>query len=113
MSVRQPFDGPPLGFFELDGAGTVLYYKPDRGADAPAAQLVGLNFFQDIAAISQSGDLQEKIRGFRHGHRPAQHFTHTFEPDHGGLEVKVLLARIHEKTPDGGGDSVFVHIKQA
>lgn len=112
MSERQPFDVPPLGFFELDGAWTVLYYKPDRGGSAHVEQVVGLNFFKDIAAISRCGDLQEKIEGFRHGPRPAHHFTHTFEHDHGSLEVKVLLARIHEKTP-GGGDSVFVHIKQA
>jgi hypothetical protein len=112
MSEREPFDGPPIGFFELDGAGTVLYFKPDRG-DAPEVQVVGRNFYRDIEAVCRSRDFQEKVKGFGRGRQPADQFTHTFDPDHGGLRVKVLLARIHEQTPEGGADSVFVHIKQA
>lgn len=113
MSEREPFDGPPFGFFELDGAGTVLYYKPEPGDAPPRAQVVGRNFYLDIEAVCRSTDFQEKVRGFGRGHQPAQHFTHTFDHDHGGLKVKVLLARIHEQTPEGGDDSVFVHIKHA
>lgn len=112
MSEREPFDGPPTGFYELDGAGTVLYYKPERGGGG-GAQIVGRNFYRDIEAVRRSADFQEKVKGFGRGHQPAQQFTHTFDGDLGGLKVKVLLARIHEQTPAGGADSVFVHIKQA
>jgi hypothetical protein len=112
MSEQSPFDGPPMGFFELDGAGTVLYYKPEPGVE-PRVEVVGRNFFLDIEAVCQSIDFQEKVKGFGRGRQPAHQFTHTFDHDHGGLKVKVLLARMHEQTADGGADSVFVHIKQA
>ena len=112
MNEREPFDGPPVGFFELDGAGTVLYYRPGRG-DGGSAHIVGRNFYQDIGPVRRSTDFPEKVRRFGHSHLPAQQFTHTFDPDRGGLKVEVLLARIHERTPEGGADSVFVHIKEA
>jgi hypothetical protein len=112
MSEQSPFDGPPIGFFELDGAGTVLYYKPEPGGE-PREGVVGRNFYSDIEAVCRSRDFQEQVKGFGRGRQPAHQFTHTFGPDHGGLQVKVILARIHEQTAEGAADSVFVHIKEA
>lgn len=106
----------PYGLMELDEAGTVIYYKSEnRGVFVkPETEIVGRNFFSDIAAIAEAKELQNQIKEFRRSHRPASSFTFTFELKHRRVPVRVLLARIHERSTVGSAesvDSVFVHIR--
>ncbi|HVF56211.1 MAG TPA: hypothetical protein VM934_08670 [Pyrinomonadaceae bacterium] len=108
------FNELPLGLFELDESGRVIYYKPERDAAPVATEIVGCNFFDDIASIKQSRELQEIIKNFTHSHQPAQNFNYAFDSNnHPPMPVKVLLARIHEQSSQGNSESVFVHIRKA
>lgn len=102
----------PFGLVELDGAGTILYFNPESKEGGPAA-LVGRNFFTDVRPVAEAEEFQRHIKSFRRSKAPSHsfNFTFNFEPDD-PLPVRVLLARIHEQTVDGGRDSVFVHIRR-
>lgn len=104
----------PFGLVELDAAGTVLYFNPDnKEAAQPAPSLVGRNFFTDVKPVAEAEEFQRQIRSFRRGKAPSQSFNFTFEAGgDGSLAVRVLLARIHEQSVDGGRDSLFVHIRK-
>lgn len=107
----------PLGLVELDDAGTVLYYKREGAAapDAPPQQeIIGLNFFTDVAPVADAAEFRNALAAFRRAHAPSHSFDFTFRAggDGGGLPTRVLLARIHEKSEGGDRDSLLVHIKK-
>jgi photoactive yellow protein len=107
-------DELPFGLVELDEAGTVIYYKHDRedGVDAQAPELVGRNFFTDVRPVAETEGFKNQIRGFRQSHAPSRSFSYSFNLGGFVLSVRVLLARIHEQSPQGGRDSVLVHIRK-
>ena len=103
----------PFGLVELDGAGTILYFNPDNKETPPSPALVGRNFFTDVRPVAEAEEFQRHIRSFRRGKAPSHSFNFTFNfGDDTPLPVRVLLARIHEQTVEGGRDSVFVHIRK-
>jgi photoactive yellow protein len=103
----------PFGLLELDTTGTVLYYKPEQweSFDAPPPDMLGRNFFTEITRVAEAGEFQDHIKSFGQGHAPATSFNFTFEYGHRMLLVRVLLARIHEKSGIGKTESLFVHIR--
>lgn len=106
----------PYGLMELDEAGTVLFYRSEnRGLfQTPESEIVGRNFFTDIAAVAGAGELHDKVREFRQGSAPAQSFSFSFALRHRRLPVRVLLARVHERPSGCDGSSVeslYVHIR--
>ena len=111
MSQPTPLHELPFGLVELDSAGTVLYFNPER-KEAVTPPLVGRNFFTDIQPVADDESFQRHIKSFRQSSAPSQSFSFTFNLGGGLLNVRVLLARIHEQSQDGGRDSVFVHIRK-
>jgi len=116
MNINSLLTPIPYGLMELDEAGTVIYYKSENKGlfVKPEGEIVGSNFFTDIAAVAGAKEFQHHIKEFRRSHAPAQSFTYTFELKHRRLPVRVLLARIHERSTEGGAqpvESVFVHIR--
>ena len=103
----------PLGLIELDATGTVLYYKPEQreNFDTPPSEIVGRNFFTEIAPVAQAREFQDHIKDFARSHAPASSFNFTFVNDHRTLPVRVLLARIHEQSGLDRTESLFVHIR--
>lgn len=103
----------PFGLIELDEAGTVIYYKPkndDLSANG-GAEIVGRNFFTDITPVAESREFQSHIKSFRQSHAPAESFNFTFDSSRVKRAVRVLLARIHEQSGEGGVESILIHIK--
>ena len=102
----------PLGLIELDAKGTVLYFKPDRGSSSYSAEdVVGRNLFTDVEPIAEAGEFQERIKTFKRSSSPADSFHFTFNCNQNYLQVKVLLARIHEQSVMESTESVLVHIR--
>lgn len=103
----------PLGMFELDAAGTVLYSRAnaDGPAGGPAPDLKGLNYFDD-AGFGNASELRRRVNLFRAGGAPADNFDFTCECEDGPVPVRVLLARIREH---GSGydnaSSVLIHLR--
>lgn len=116
MNINSLLTPIPYGLMELDETGTVIYYRSENKGlfTRPESEIVGRNFFTDIAVVAEAKEFQNKIKDFTRNHLPAYSFTFTFELKHRRLPVKVLLARIHERPSSGKTGSVesfFVHIR--
>ena len=113
-------DGAPtrklFGLVELDSAGTVLYtrYEPD-GTPQPGAapDHTGRNFYAEVAPFSNVAQLREQIESFRRGTQPAHSMDFTCDYEDGPLLVRVLLARIRERSLSDVTKSILVHIRRA
>ena len=106
----------PLGLVELDDAGTVLYYNREGGpaaAGAPTHEMVGRNFYTDVAPVAEALEFRNTLADFRRAHAPSHSFNFTFHTADADLPTRILLARIHEKSEAGGRGSLLVQIKKA
>lgn len=101
----------PFGLVELDDVGTVLYYNRDGGA--PAQEMVGRNFYTDVAPVADAQEFRNTLAAFRRAHAPSHSFNFTFHTADANLPTRILLARIHEKSEAGGRGSLLVQIKKA
>ena len=103
-----------LGMFELDAAGTVLYSRADADAPTPgpAPDLTGRNFFDEAADFANAGELRRRVGLFRAGGAQADSFDFTCEYDDGPVRVRILLARIRERTDHDNTSSVLIHVRR-
>lgn len=114
MQHKERITEVPLGLVELDDAGTVLYYKREGAAPAgvPPREIIGLNFFTDVAPVADALEFRNALADFKRAHAPSRSFDFTFHAGGAGLPTRILLARIHEKSEGGDRDSLLVHIKK-
>ena len=105
----------PLGLFELDAAGTVLYARIERDGNS-GLDLTGLNFydgmFDEIEPFENVEEFRQMVYQFTRGFSPADNFTFTCQFSDGPLTVKVLMARIRERESSNRTKSVLVHIRK-
>lgn len=105
---------PPLGLFELDDDGMILYYRADEkdNPKIPTSDLVGHNLIKDFTALAQAAEFRDHLNNFRQSRAPADSFHLNFPLEDGWLKVKVLLAHIREQSENGAADSTLVHIRK-
>jgi hypothetical protein len=106
----------PLGLWELDGTGTVLYYKSSRPDESPllqSSEVVGRNFFSEVAPGLEAGELKECFKSFKRSLAPAQSLNLTLNSGQGGVRARVLLARIREHSEQGSTEAILLHIRKA
>jgi photoactive yellow protein len=114
MQLQGMINEVPLGLVELDDAGTVLYYNRDGApANLPTHEMVGRNFFTDVAPVAEALEFRDALTAFRRAHAPSHSFNFTFHTADADLPTRILLARIHEKSEGGGRGSLLVQIKKA
>lgn len=103
-----------FGLFELDSAGTVLYSRieTDGRSSAAAPDVAGHNFFDEVAPFENAEELRQRISSFTHGEVQADNFQFTCQFNDAFLPVKVLLARIGERTNGNHTKSILVHIRK-
>jgi len=103
-----------LGLFELDAAGTVLYYRIEpRGEPGSTSQdMAGHNFYDEVAPFENVEEFRRYVTKFTLGESPADSFNFGCRYDGGVQPVKVLLARIRERVNHDRTKSVLVHIRQ-
>lgn len=116
MNINSILTPVPYGLLELDAEGRVIYYRSENKGlfTTPESEIMGCNFFTDIAAIAGAKELQNEIKNFRRGHAAAYSFNFEFALKKRSLPVRVLLARVRERSPLGGTESVeslYVHIR--
>jgi photoactive yellow protein len=116
MNINSVLTPVPYGLLELDAEGTVIYYRSENKGlfVTPESEIVGRNFFTDIAAISQAKEFQNEIKDFRRSHAPAYSFNFSFALKNRSLPVRVLLARVRERPTLGEStpaESLYVHIR--
>lgn len=103
-----------FGLFELDPAGTVLYSRMEPGGDVDGIvpNMDGHNFFEDVVPSEHAEELRRRISAFTDGDGQADSFHFTCQCDAVPLPVKVLLARIRERSNGKQTKSILVHIRK-
>ncbi|MCA1622140.1 MAG: response regulator [Acidobacteria bacterium] len=103
------------GLIEIDQAGTVLYTRFEGEAAAAFAALgaTGRNFYTELAPFRNVGEFRQQLDAFRKGAQPAHTIDFTCDYADGPLPVRVLLARIRERSEQDVTNSILVHIRRA
>lgn len=102
-----------FGLVELDPAGTVLYNRFDAEGCDPAADVTGRNFYTEVAPFSNVVEFRQRLDSFSRGTEPVHSMDFTCDYEDGPLPVRVLLARIRERTRAETTRSILVHFKRA
>ena len=100
-----------FGLVELDAAGTVLYARLESDGGAP--DYTGLNFYTEVAPFSNVVEFRDQLERFSRGSQPALSFDFTCDYEDGPVQVRVLLARIRERSQADETKSILVHIRRA
>ena len=103
-----------FGLFELDHAGTVLYSRiePEAKADAAPPDVAGRNFYEEVAPFENVEEFRRRVSAFANGVSPADNFNFNCLYGDGAQPVRVLLARVRERTSNDRTKSVLVHIRK-
>lgn len=104
------------GLVELDAAGTVLYTRfESEGAQSSvsAPDCAGLNFYTQVAPFRNVADFKSRLDSFMRGSQPAHSMDFTCDYEDGPVLVRVLFARIRERSQADVTKSVLVHIRRA
>lgn len=94
-----------LGLFELDAAGDVTRYEPAPGpaeTAPPAGEVVGLNFFDDIAPVAEVARVRGRFRAFMTFGDAEQNLIFTFPFDRIVVRACLTLARVNGSADTGG-----------
>jgi hypothetical protein len=103
-----------FGLYELDPAGTVLYSRleSDGPAGGKVPDMAGHNFFNEVAPFANAEELRRRISAFTNGKGEADNFHFTCQCTDGPQHVKVLLARIRERSNGKQTKSILVHLRK-
>jgi|SRR5215213_548674 len=114
MSTSLPDQQKLFGLFEIDPAGTVLYSRmePDGDGHGNMLDVAGHNFFETVAPFENAEELRQRIARFTRSDGQADNFHFSCHYGNGPMLVKVLLARIRERTNGTHTKSILVHIRK-
>ncbi len=101
------------GLIEIDPAGTVLYtrFEGEAAASFASPDPAGRNFYTEVAPFKNVGEFRQQLDNFSRGSQPAHSMDFTCDYADGPLNVRVLLARIRERTEREVTKSILVHIR--
>jgi hypothetical protein len=103
-----------FGLFELDPAGTVLYYRIDQngppGRTLP--DLAGQNFYDEVAPFENVQELRGCVTDFVRGSKVVDSFYFNGRYAGSTHSIRVLLARICEQVNRNNTKSVLVHLRR-
>lgn len=104
-----------FGLVELDLAGTVLYtsFESDgsqRFGGAP--DYTGRNFYTEVAPFKNVVEFRNHLDSFSRGSLSAHSLDFICDYEDGPLPVKILLARIRERSQTDATKSILVHIQR-
>ncbi len=104
-----------FGLLELDAAGTVLYSRleGDDKLNGAAADVAGHNFFSEVAPFLNVEEFHQRLDNFYRSREHAHSFVFNCAYEDGAVPVRILLARISERTNGDQTKSLLVHIKKA
>lgn len=115
MSTSVPVSEKFFGLIELGADGTVLYSRSedDDGGRCSAPDVTGRNFFSEVASFLNVGEFRECLDCFRQSSQQATNIPFTCQYEDGPVRVKVLLARMQERSAHDVTKSLLVHIRKA
>lgn len=103
-----------FGLLELDAAGTVLYSKIELEgvSEGSLSNVTGQNFYSEVAPFLNVEEFQHRLDIFGRSSEHAYSFVFNCDYEDGAVPVRVLLARIRERTNGDHTQSLLVHIKK-
>jgi hypothetical protein len=99
-----------FGLVEIDPAGTILYTRFETDGGAP--DYTGLNFYTEVASFRNVVEFRNQLDSFSRGSQPAHSIDFTCDYEDGPLPVRILLARIRERSQADETKSILVHIRR-
>jgi hypothetical protein len=104
-----------FGLVELGTDGTVLYSRieKDDHAHYPVPNITGRNFFSEVAPFQNIEEFQKCLDNFSRSSQQANSIPFTCQYEDGPVRVKVLLARVRERSANDVTKSILVHIRKA
>lgn len=115
MSTSLNTTQTPFGLYEMDAEGTVLYHRAEPGGrpGAAAGGVTGRNFYDEVASFDNADELRRRVEDFlrRDGH--ADSFDFTCRAGGETMPVRVLLARVRERSDLGRTKAVLLHLRGA
>lgn len=105
-----------FGLVELDAAGTVLFMRIESdgaSSDGRAPDYTGLNFYTEVAPFRNVSEFRNQLDRFSRGSQPAYSMDFTCDYEDGPVCVRVLLARICERSVADVTKSILIHIQRA
>ena len=106
----------PFGLWEMDSAGTIRSFEPERGGRSShePRDVVGRSFLGEVVPAGSSRELGERLREFAAGEAPAGAFDFTFKSEtEGDARARVLLARLRRPSASGGGETLLLHVRRS
>jgi hypothetical protein len=108
--VEQKF----FGLVELGTDGTVLYSRIESDDRLfPATNITGRNFYSEVAPFHNVEEFHECLVSFLRSPQQANSFLFDCQYEDGPVQVKVLLARVRERSEENVTKSMLVHIRKA
>jgi hypothetical protein len=104
------------GLVELDPAGTVLYARIEHDGPQPnggGPDYTGRDFYAEVAPFRNVVEFRDQLDRFSRGSLPAHSMDFVCDYEDGPVPVRVLLARIRERSQADVTKSVLVHIRRA
>jgi photoactive yellow protein len=106
-----------FGLLELDAAGTVLYSRLEGNAtgnlNCAVAEVEGRNFFSEVASFLNVEEFHQRLETFSQSSEQANSFEFNCDYEDGAVQVRVLLARVRERSNNCETNSLLMHIKKA
>lgn len=104
-----------FGLVELGTDGTVLYSRIEGDGDGhySASDVTGRNFFSEVASFLNVREFRTCLDCFRQSSQQAASIPFTCQYEDGPVRVKVLLARMQERSAHDETKSLLVHIRKA
>ncbi|MCA1624783.1 MAG: hypothetical protein LC768_00965 [Acidobacteria bacterium] len=104
-----------FGVFELDSAGTVMYYgkRNDGNLLESKPNLIGRNFFEEAATFENVLDFQRRFKRFVSDSFSTDNFNFSFRSREDVTEAKVMLLHVRERDFDKSINLVIVDIRKA
>ena len=102
----------PFGLLELDAAGVVIRYSPaaERDPEVPAKDVLGRNFFTEIAPVPQLGELRGRLLSFMERGGSVEKLSTVFSADGEAVKLQLLLAVTPNSSDTGGSRLAFVRL---
>jgi photoactive yellow protein len=88
----------PFGVIELDEDGKILAFNraEEERACVTAEEVIGKNFFRDIAPCTQVKEYEGRFKQFLASDEPSIQFSFTYTLPHGKVPIHILLVRTQD-----------------
>lgn len=115
MNASVIADRKFFGLVELDAAGMVLYSRIERDGDRHLAptSITGRNFYSEVAPFRNIEEFHTCLESFRRSSQQANTMPFTCQYEDGPVQVKILLARVRERSEGDVTKSILAHIRKA